>query len=196
MFDRCDAGTSVVIGAALEESRRLGHGYLGTEHLLVALVEHRDLLPAGAAALLPDDPEVIRSTLSSILGQAPPCDAELLQVVGVDLDEVREAVRQAFGAEALDRLGRRRVHQPWQPWRRPSRRCTSLLAGTMGVAPRVKQALERAGDDADRRQRPAIDPAALLIGMTEVENSMSNRLLHELGVECEHLREALRTSIT
>jgi len=125
VFDRCDAKTTAVIDAALADSRRLGHGYLGTEHLLVALVDRRDLLPESAAALLPG-PDSVRSALARALGASPQRDAELLKVVGIDLEAVRSAVRHTFGADALERLGRRRVHQPWQPWRRPSRRCGSL----------------------------------------------------------------------
>lgn len=191
MFDRCDANSRAVLDAALTESRRLGHNYLGTEHLLVALVDRRHLLPEIAAALLPD-PDSVRSALAAALGASPQRDAELLEVMGIDLDEVRSAVRHTFGADALERLGRRRAHQPWQPWRRPSRRCSSLLAGTMSVAPRVKQSLERARHDAERRGITYIDPAALLLGTVEVPDAMSNRLLRDTGADPERIRRARR----
>lgn len=191
VFDHCDANTRTIIDAALEEARRLGHNYLGTEHLLVAFAQHRHLLPEPVGSLLPDG-AAVRSALSAVLGRPPRRDAELLRTVGVDLDAVRSAVRRTFGDEAIERLGRP-VHQPWQPWRRPSRRCTSLLAGTTSVAPRVKQALERARQDADRRRRP-IDPAAVLGGMIDVEDALSNRLLRETGVDPDDLRRRLQTA--
>ncbi len=132
------------------------------------------------------------STAVDALGAEPaPPDAELLKVVGIDLDEVRSAVRQTFGADALHQLGRRRVHQPWQPWRRPTRRCTSLLAGVMSVAPRVEQALERGRLDAARRQRDAVDPAALLLGMLETEGAMSHELFRRTGVDFDRLHQLL-----
>jgi ATP-dependent Clp protease ATP-binding subunit ClpA len=189
VFDHCDASTMTVIDTALAQARRLDHDHLGTEHLLLALVQHRDLLPAALAELLPDG-EVLASKLAALMGQPPRArDADLLKLVGVDLEEVRANVRQTFGPETVARLGRRQVHQPWQPWRRPSRRCTSLLAGTMSVAPRVKQALELARRD---NARELISPLALLIGMIDVEDAMSNRLLRDAGIDPARLRRAAR----
>ena len=68
----------------------------------------------------------------------------------------------------------------------------SILAGSMNVAPRVKLSFERAGQHADRRQRLAIDPRDLLLGMVEVEDALSNRILRDLGVNLEQLRRALK----
>lgn len=192
VFDQCDADTTAVIDAAVGEARGFGHSWLGTEHLLVALAARTQALPEPVAGLLPDG-AAVRSALTAALGQPPGRDVELLKAVGVDLDQVRSSVRRTFGDEAVDRLGRRRVHQPWQPWRRPSRRCTSLLAGTLEVAPRAKQALERARAHAQARELPAIDPASLLLGMVEVKGAVSNRLLRDLEVDPERLRRALHT---
>lgn len=189
MFDRCDADTVTVLKTGFHEARRLGHDYLGTEHLLVALVHHHDVLPGTVAQLLPTE-DVVRTALLTYMGERPPLpQGELLATLGIDLDEVRAAVRRTFGAEAVERL-RRPVHQPWQPWRRPSRACTSLLAGAMSVAPRVKQALELALQDAERRQLTAIDPAGLLLGMVEVEG-LAARLLLDVGVPPDDIRVAL-----
>lgn len=190
-LERCDENTIAVFDTAVVEARRLGHGYVGTEHLLVALVRHREVLPAAVAALLPGDVEGLSAALEDLLGGPAPRDALLLKTLGIDLDAVRAAVRQTFGRDAVERLGRRRVHQPWQPWRRPSRRCISLLAGGMGVLPRVKRAFEYARQDADRRQRTTIDPAGLLLGMVEVEDALSNRLLQRVGVDPSAVRRAL-----
>ncbi|MCA1843519.1 MAG: hypothetical protein LC792_10115 [Actinobacteria bacterium] len=193
MFDRCDADTAAVIDRAVEESRRLGHDWLGTEHVLLVVAQQPDLLPQAAARLLPDAAE-IRAALARLVSAPPPtATPELLKTVGVDLDQVRAAVRQTFGDEALERLSRRRVHQPWQPWRRPSRRCTHLLSGSMSMAPGLKQAFERARKEADRRDKCAIAPATLLIGMIDVEDALSNRLLRDLGVDPPQIRQALLT---
>ena len=192
VFDRCDPDATTVMETALEEARRLGHNYLGTEHLLLALVRHRELLPEPVRLLLPEEAAAaVNAALDASVAAPAAPDAELLKVVGIDVDEVRSAVRRTFGADALDRLGRRRVHQPWQPWRRPTRRCFSLLAGAMTVVPRVKQALERGLLDADRRHRDAIDPAALLLGMLQTEGAMSTELLRRAGVDVDGLRRLL-----
>lgn len=191
MFDRCDTDARAIVDAALAESQRRGHSWLGTEHVLVALAQRRDMLPADVAVLLPD-PDAVGSALDSTYEHPPQADSVLLKVVGVDLEEVRSAVRQTFGDSALEDLAQRRVRQPWQPWRRPTRRCMSILAGSMSVAPRLKLSMERAREDADRRHCSSIDPAGLLLGMVEVEDAMSNQILRELGVDLAELRESLR----
>lgn len=191
MFDLCDIDTRAIVDAALGESRRRGHNWLGTEHVLLALAQRRDLLRPEVAAILPDA-DTVASALDAALDGPPRRDAELLGAVGIDLESVRSSVRRTFGDSALEDLGRRRVHQPWQPWRRPTRRCMSILAGSMSIAPRLKQAFEHARRDADRRKRATIDPAALLLGMVEVEDAMSNRILHCVGVDPQLLRQSLR----
>jgi ATP-dependent Clp protease ATP-binding subunit ClpA len=197
VFERCDQNTIAVLNTALDEARRLGHNYVGTEHLLLALMQHREFLPDAVATLLPRDVDAVTAALDAILdGPSPPPDAELLKILGIDLDEVRRAVRRTFGDDAVEQFGRRHVRQPWQPWRRPSRRCMSLLAGGMGVAPRVKRAFEHARRDADRRERAAIDPASLLLGMVEVEDALSNRLLRDAGVDPAEVRQVLLDATT
>lgn len=190
MFDRCDVETMRVVESAIAAARELGHHHIGTEHLLLAFAEHPEVLPPPVSLSLPE-PDTIRSGITSIIGDPPRRDSDVLRSVGIDLDEVRAAVRRTFGDEAIDRLRLRRVHQPWQPWRRPSRRCTSLLAGAMTMAPRVKQALERARHEADRRQRRLIDPALLLLGIVEVEDALANRLLRDNGVDPEAIKAIL-----
>jgi len=192
VFDRCDPDTMTVVNRAIGEARNLGHNYVGTEHLLVALVHHRDLLSPDVARLLPSDVDGVREALEAEI-DGPPRDEELLASLGIDLDGVRAAVRRTFGPEALERLARRPVRQPWQPWRRPHRQCMSILArGTaFSFTPRVKRALERALTEVDRRQRPAIDPASLLLGMVEDECALANQLLYQLGVAPAEVRAAI-----
>jgi hypothetical protein len=191
LFDRCDTDTRAIVDVALGESRRRGHNWLGTEHVLLALAPRAELLPPEVASLLPDA-EAIASALDADLVRPPRPDADLLKVVGIDLEEVRSAVRQTFGDSALEDLGRRPVHQPWPPWRRPTRRCMSILAGSRSMAPGLKQSFDRARRDADRRQVPAIDPAALLRGVLEVEDAAANRILRGLGADREHLLQSLQ----
>jgi ATP-dependent Clp protease ATP-binding subunit ClpA len=159
--------------------------------VLLALAQRRDLLPSEVTALLPDA-DAIEAALASFFDQPPRPHAELLKVVGIDLEQVRSAVRQTFGDSALEDLGRRHVHQPWQPWRRPRRRCMSILAGSMSIAPRLKRAFEGARQHADRRSLSAIDPATLMLGVVEVEDALANRILRDLGVDLEELRRSLR----
>jgi ATP-dependent Clp protease ATP-binding subunit ClpA len=190
VFDRCDPETRGIVDTAISSAGELGHNYIGTEHLLLALSERRHVLPDAVASLLPAA-SAVRSGISSVIGEPLRRDSELLRSIGVDLEQVRTAVRRTFGDEAIERLGRRRIQQPWQPWRRPSRRCTSLLGGTMTVARRVKEAFERASREADRRGRCLIEPATLLLGVVEVEDALANRLLRDNGIDPDEIRGIL-----
>lgn len=190
MFDRCDPSAQLIVNTALEEARRLGHSYLCTEHLLVALARHRELLPALGTEHLPDA-EVLERHLVADVGPAASRDAELLRTLGVDLGDVRSAVRQTFGDDVFHRLGRRRVRQPWRRRRRSTRRCKSILSGAIGVAPRAKQSFERARRHAECRGRQLIDPNDLLLGMLDIKDAMSNKMLRELGRDLDELRRAL-----
>ncbi|MEY2580414.1 MAG: hypothetical protein QOE09_263 [Ilumatobacteraceae bacterium] len=193
MFDRCDTSVQLVIGTALDEARHLGHLHLGTEHLLIGFARHRELLPGLETGFLPDA-EVLEQHLVAAIGPMANRDAELLRTIGVDLADVRSAVSQTFG-EDLRRLGRRRSREPWRRRREASRRCKSILHGAMGVAPRAKRSFERARLHADRRGKQLIDPIALLLGMLDVEDAMSNKMLRELGRDPDELRRVLDPTV-
>ena len=81
MIDRYDEGTRVVVDAAVVEARRLGHRWVGTEHLLLALAARSDTLPSAVAGLLPTA-GAIRAGLTAIAGPVGR-DAELLRTVGI-----------------------------------------------------------------------------------------------------------------
>jgi hypothetical protein len=95
VFDRCDDAALQVVHSAIDSARGLGHNYLGTEHLLFALAGHRDLLPAGVASMLPAA-NAVRSAMVSVVGEPVRRDAEALRTVGIDLEEVRSAVRRTL----------------------------------------------------------------------------------------------------
>jgi ATP-dependent Clp protease ATP-binding subunit ClpA len=70
----------------------------------------------------------------------------------------------------------------------------SVLAGHQGVAPRLKEALDRAATDAAKRHRSLVDPAALLLGVVEVQDALANRLLADLGVPRTTLHAAIQAA--
>jgi len=86
----------IVIDTAIAEARALGHNYVGTEHLLVALVQRRDLLPHQVGRMLPTEVQAVRAALEAEF-DGPPRDEELLASLGIDLEgcEPRCAGRSA-----------------------------------------------------------------------------------------------------
>jgi len=106
MFERfTDTARHVVIQAE-KDARRLGHNYIGCEHLLLAAAAAGE----PASAVLRDQditPERIEAEILRTIGRgqwADPLggiDREALAAIGIDLDAVRARIEAAFGPDAL-----------------------------------------------------------------------------------------------
>jgi len=64
-------GTKRVLELAVDEARRLGHHYIGTEHLLLALVSHNEGVAMDVLAALKITPDQIRRQTNRILQDNP-----------------------------------------------------------------------------------------------------------------------------
>lgn len=108
MFDRFTPDARTVVVHAQEHARRLGHRYVGCEHLLLAVVSTGR--PAGAVlrehGITPDHVEeeiVHRVGLGGGAGLFGDLDRDALSAIGIDLDAVRARIEASFGAEVLTR---------------------------------------------------------------------------------------------
>jgi ATP-dependent Clp protease ATP-binding subunit ClpA len=111
MFERFTDGARYVVVQAQKDARRLGHNYIGCEHLLLAAAAADE--PAGA--ILRDQgvtPERVQAEILRIIGSGPGAgsadpllglDREALAAIGIDLDVVRARIEAAFGPDALAR---------------------------------------------------------------------------------------------
>jgi hypothetical protein len=97
-------GARAVFRGGFEHAVRLGHRHLGSEDLLLALVEadHPAAAVLRAHGLRPDQVEdqVVRLGGGGIFGDL---DESSLAAIGIDLDAVRERALASFGPEALSR---------------------------------------------------------------------------------------------
>jgi hypothetical protein len=140
MFERFTDGARHVVVQAQHEARRLGHNYIGCEHLLLAAAGLAE--PAGAVlreqGVTPErvEAEIVRTVgrgqaadpdgrAADPTGRGDPLhglDREALASIGIDLDVVRARLEAAFGPDALDRavLAHRRAAQASRPRRRPA----------------------------------------------------------------------------
>jgi ATP-dependent Clp protease ATP-binding subunit ClpC len=69
MFERFTDRARRVVVLAQEESRLLGHGHIGTEHLLLGLVPKKTGVAAAALAALGVDLETARSEVEEVAGR-------------------------------------------------------------------------------------------------------------------------------
>src|SRR3954469_1551154 len=118
MFERFTTSARAVTVAAQAEARRLGHGLIGAEHLLLALVTVDDGglgkeivrglgVTAGAV-----EAEISKADRRGGLG---PADAEALEAIGISVDEASRRVGEACGpgARRAARGERQRRHIPF-----------------------------------------------------------------------------------
>ena len=152
---RPQAGPYLAAGA--EQARRLGHSYVGTEHVLLVLIRNPD---GGATAVLRQlgvSTDTVEERLARWLGASrPKIDPEALAALGIDLETVRERLEQTFGRGALERT-----------------------PACLGICPRLKMALAYAVDHADGH--PVTDEH-ILLGMLSVPDCVAARVLTELDV--------------
>ena len=130
MFERFTDGARHVVVQAQQDARRLGHHYIGCEHLLLAAAGTSE--PASAVlrdqGVTPErvEAEILRTVgRGAAAGPADPLrglDREALAAIGIDLDVVRARLEAAFGPDALDRavLAQKRGAQACRRSRRPA----------------------------------------------------------------------------
>ena len=126
MFERFTPHARTVVVHAQAHARRLGHRYIGCEHLLLALAGADE--PAGAVlrahGVTPERVEqeiVDRVGLGAGAGLFGDLDRGALASIGIDVDAVRARIEAAFGPEALTQAGQA-LQQPHRPSRLNPRR--------------------------------------------------------------------------
>jgi len=149
------------LAAGAAEARRLGHTYVGTEHVLLVLI--RD--PTGGATTvlrqLGVSAEAVEEALAPCIGGgAARIDPDALAALGIDFETVRERLEETFGPNALEQT----------------------RAACLGIAPRLKQAFAFALDHAG--ERPLADEH-ILLGMLSVPDSLASHVLGQVGVSLE-----------
>jgi ATP-dependent Clp protease ATP-binding subunit ClpA len=149
------------LAAGAQEARRLGHNYVGTEHVLLVLI--RD--PGGGATMvlrqLGVSTEAVEEALAPCIGGgAAKIDPEALAALGIDFETVRERLEQTFGPGALE----------------------ETRGGCLGIMPRLKQAFAFALDCAG--ERPLADEH-MLLGMLNVPDSLASHVLGQVGVSLQ-----------
>ncbi|MFF4817070.1 Clp protease N-terminal domain-containing protein [Kitasatospora sp. NPDC001309] len=99
MFERFTQEARRVVVIAQEEARQLRDDRVGTEHLLLGVLEQSQDPAASVLIGAGLDQEAARQAVRRLRGKG---DRQVLATIGVDLDAVREAVEAAFGEGALD----------------------------------------------------------------------------------------------
>ena len=125
---------------ARKEAQRFNHDFIGTEHVLLALIGENDC--AGVA---------------------------VLESLGADLGGIRTALEEMV--------------EPGSP---------PATLGQLPFTPRVKQALERAMEEARKLRHDHVGTQHVLLGLLRVEDGLASEALLAAGLKLEELRSQIR----
>jgi ATP-dependent Clp protease ATP-binding subunit ClpA len=189
VFERFDPDAREVLVRAQAEAHRLHHGWLGCEHLLLALTTDR-----GQARHTLDAHGVTHSSVDRAIGRLigrGVTDADALASIGIDLGEVRARVDEVFGPGALD--GVVITKRRWRLSRR-SKGCGApwsarlIPAGQLPFTPRAKRCLQIAADTAGP---DLVDVGHLAIAVTSTTDTLAGEILQHLDIDLPELRAQL-----
>lgn len=124
MFERYTDDARAVVRRAADLAFRLGHRYIGTEHLLLAVAGASG--PAGDVlreqGITPErvKDQIVRQVgIGAGAGLFAGLDEKALAAIGIDLDEVRARIEASFSDEALYRAAQSVYAQQRRRARRP-----------------------------------------------------------------------------
>jgi ATP-dependent Clp protease ATP-binding subunit ClpA len=169
MFERFTESARQCVTAAEAESRRLGSGHIGTEHLLIAVADE----PRGLGGAILRDLGLTPDTLREDAGRAEPgsIDPDALATLGIDFEEVKRRVEETFGPGALAR-GR---------------------AGTcVPFSKTAKKALELSLRSALALNDRFIGSEHILLGLARTGDGSAARILAEHGLDVHRLEAAVQ----
>lgn len=170
MFERFTEQARHVVLLAQHEARSLGHGSIGTEHLLLAVAG----APRGLGPRLLGDHGVQRDELRrEIVQRVGAIDRDALATIGIDLDRVREAVEATFGPGALERT----------------------RGGAIPFTANAKRALELALRESQALRADCIGAEHILLGLTRC-GDLAAELLAERGLTHDRVETLVRAALT
>ena len=182
MFDRFTETARRAVVAAQEEATGMGHGYVGTEHLLLGLLRDPGDVAARVLTGLGVRFDTVRAQLDEIVGyRTDELDADALRTVGIDLDAVRRKIEATFGPGALDTPALTSVddrHQKRNP----------VWATRVPLTPRTRKVLMLAIREAAHLRVDTVGTEHVLLGLVREGHGLAARVLTEGGADLATVR--------
>lgn len=158
-----------VIELGIDEARRLGHNYIGTEHLLLGLVREGEGIAVGVLQSLGVAPENVRlATLKALGGPVPDPDVARVpesQVEGAP--QKAEPVAQTTGSSRFDKFSER-----------------------------ARRVFAFAQEEARRFQHNFIGTEHLLLGLIREGDRVALQVMRNLGVDPAQVRKKVEFIIS
>jgi ATP-dependent Clp protease ATP-binding subunit ClpA len=209
MFERFTGDARAIVVQAQGQARRLGHHYIGCEHLLLAVTSTAE----PASAVLREHgvtPEAVEAEIVTLIGPGQmsglfgAADQKALASIGIDLDVVRERIEAAFGPGAftravpgvrrrgaLARLRRRRRCRARPAATGPHASTGGQVRGHIPFTPRAKMSLERALREARAMHDGSIGVEHLTLALVAMDDGTVPSILSALHASQATLRAAI-----
>ena len=181
MFERFTEEARAVVVDAQFHARRLSHGCLGCEHLLLALASTNGQVGPTLRGL-GITTQAVEATTLRLVGPCMSLDREALAAIGIDLDIVREKIEASFGLNALDPPRRRRR------WGRRAACDTPTGYGALPLTRLAKKCLELSLHEAVALRHRAIGSQHIALALTAMTDGLAPQLLSALGTSPSLLR--------
>ena len=178
MFERFTPDARQVVVGAQQEARRLHHGRIGTEHLLLALLAHEGGTSAAVLVRHGLTHDSVAEAVRAYVGDGG-LDAEALTSIGIDLDAVRGVVEETFGPGALDAAGPRGPGP----------------GGHIPFGPRAKKVLELSLREAIALKQKTITDGHIALGLLREGEGLAAKVLADRGIDPGDLRRDLTAAI-
>jgi ATP-dependent Clp protease ATP-binding subunit ClpA len=176
VFERFTQKARDVVTGAQGVARRQGSETIGSEHMLGALVEVEGNLALMVLEAFSVRPADVEAELERIREGGPnPSDADALATLGIDLDEVRRQIEEAFGPGALDRT-------------RAARDRGRRFDGHVPFGKDAKKVLALALREAVALKHNYIGCEHILLGMLHDDTGAAGRFLRGRGVRQDAAR--------
>ena len=181
MFERFTDDARQTVVHAQEEARKLHHGWIGTEHLLLGLL---DLHGSATATVLVAHGLTSASVLQDVVAYVgnDDLDAAALTTLGIDLEAVRSSAEAAFGPGALRPIGSSK------PRRAPS--------GHIPFTARTKKVLELSLREALAAKATSIADGHIALGLLREGEGLAMKIIHDRGIDPDELRREITTALS
>jgi ATP-dependent Clp protease ATP-binding subunit ClpA len=179
MFERFTDGARQVVVSSQDEARQLHHNFIGTEHLLLGLLDQTGS-PTRAVF---ERHGLTRTAAIEVLRRFAgheQLDATALGTVGIDLDAVRQSVEASFGPGALDA---------------PTPDKGRAVSGHIPFTRRAKKVLELSLREAVALKSGSIADGHIALGILRDGEGVAMKVLAVRGVDPTVLRDEIMTTL-
>ncbi|MGZ4571853.1 MAG: Clp protease N-terminal domain-containing protein [Blastococcus sp.] len=179
MFERFTQEARQVVVSSQDEARQLHHNFIGTEHLLLGLLDQQGSPTRAVFERHGLTRTAALAVLRRFAGQEQ-LDAAALGTVGIDLDAVRTSVEAAFGPGALDT---------------PTPDKGRAVSGHIPFTRRAKKVLELSLREAVALNSGAIADGHIALGILRDGEGVAIKMLIDRGVDPVTLREEITAAL-